>query len=152
MKRHPKEIVEFSFMIKTHKPRRYEIEFEIEPEPIREVRDRTTLKLFKSWWRMATRRGQALYGVLKFADGETWIWQPESDVRHDKYWHGGWQRVFKARKNRVSNAETGTRRAAVKEQIEAFREFERDAWEQYITRETGAEPIYKRYAEGAEPK
>ena len=94
MKRDPKEIVEFSFMIRTHRPRKFEREFEIEPEPTRELVGEKTLKLFKSWWRLMKNRGKLLYGVVKFKDGETWIWQPKYLNR------GGWQLARKSRHKR----------------------------------------------------
>ena len=89
------EIVEFSFIIKPTS---------FGSGKAREVRGTKTLKLFKSWFRLAkntyyppyNKKNQLIYGVLKFETGETWLWQPESDIRHDKYWHGGWQRALSA--------------------------------------------------------
>lgn len=91
MKRNPKELVKFGFMVKSY----YRLASET-GETTHEVRGVKTLKLFKSWWRLMKSRKRLLYGVVKFADGETWIWQPPSDVRHDKYWNGGWQKALSA--------------------------------------------------------
>ena len=91
MKRDPKEIVEFGFMVKT-----YYREVRDGYATEHEVKGSKTLKLFKSWFKLMKNRKRLLYGVVKFADGETWIWQPPSDVRHDKYWHGGWQKALSA--------------------------------------------------------
>lgn len=60
-----------------------------------EVSGVKTLKLFRSWFRLAcnwhykytpkSRRRKMLYGCVKFANGESWIWQNREDV-----YHGGW--------------------------------------------------------------
>lgn len=85
-RRNPKELLEFGFMVKSYY--RFARETGMSTH---EVRGKKTVKLFKSWWRLMKNRGRLLYGVVKFADGEIWIWQPLSNVRRDKYWHGGWQ-------------------------------------------------------------
>ena len=96
LKHDPKEIVEFSFMIRNHRPRRFEIEQDIAPEPKTEVRGYKTLKLFKSWFKLMVNRGNPMFGVLKFDSGETWIWQPIFADKHGKR-HGGWQLAKKSR-------------------------------------------------------
>lgn len=66
-----------------------------------EVKGKKTLKLFRSWFRLAcnwqykftpkSQRRQMLYGYVKFSDGETWIWQNRELV-----YHGGWQLFSRA--------------------------------------------------------
>ncbi len=61
-----------------------------------EVRGVKTLKLFRSWFRLAcnwqykytpkNRQRKMLYGYVEFASGEKWIWQNRSEV-----FRGGWQ-------------------------------------------------------------
>lgn len=61
-----------------------------------EISGTKTLKLFKSWFRLATnwhyrytpkdQRRTLLVGYVKFEDGETWIWQNKKHA-----WPGGWQ-------------------------------------------------------------
>ena len=95
LKHNPKEVVEFSFMIR-NTPRRFEIELDIAPEPTSEVTGRKTLKLFKSWFKLMKNHHKLLYGVLKFAGGETWLWQPACVDKHGNK-HGGWQFVKPSR-------------------------------------------------------
>lgn len=91
MKRNPKTTVEFSFMVRSY----YRLAAETGLKT-HEVKGTKTLKLFKSWFKLMNSRNRLLYGVVKFADGETWIWQPISELRHDKYWSGGWQKALSA--------------------------------------------------------
>jgi len=61
-----------------------------------EISGTKTLKLFKSWFRLAAnwhyrytpkdQRRTLLVGYVKFEDGETWIWQNKKHARP-----GGWQ-------------------------------------------------------------
>ena len=95
MKRDPRTPVQFGFMVKT-----YYRDVRAGYATTHEVKGVKSLKLFKSWFRLRKNKGRLLYGYVKFADGEKWIWQPESDIRHDKYWHGGWQRVMAPRHER----------------------------------------------------
>lgn len=92
MKRDLRTPVRFGFIVKSY----YRIKAETGLDT-HEVKGVKSLKLFKSWWRLMKSRNRLLYGYIKFADGETWIWQPESDIRHDKYWHGGWQKALTGR-------------------------------------------------------
>ncbi len=78
MKRDPKTIVEFGFMMKNY--------WREEPG-VHEVKGRKTLKLFISWFKLAKKTGRLLYGGIKFVDsGEMWIWQNPNRV-----YRGGWQ-------------------------------------------------------------
>lgn len=95
MKRDPRTPVQFGFMVKSY----YRIKAETGLSE-HEVKGVKSLKLFKSWFRLMKNKGRLLYGYVKFFDGEKWIWQPESDIRHDKYWRGGWQRAMAPRRER----------------------------------------------------
>ena len=95
MKRDPRTPVQFGFMKYAY----YRLARDIDKKVI-EVKGVKSLKLFKSWFRLQKNKGRLLYGYIKFADGEKWIWQPESTIRRDKYWHGGWQRVSASRHER----------------------------------------------------
>lgn len=99
MKRDPKEIVEFGFVLKYH-PFKFEYALDIDPiEPTHEVKGFKTLKMFKSWFKLARRRHHPLYGFVKFKDGETWIWQQPTGT-NNKYNGGGWQRALKSDRER----------------------------------------------------
>ena len=60
-----------------------------------EVNGTKTLKLFRSWFRLAcnwhykytpkSQRRDMLYGIVEFEDGEMWIWQNKKHV-----YPGGW--------------------------------------------------------------
>lgn len=60
-----------------------------------EVNGTKTLKLFRSWFRLAcnfrykympkSQRRDMCYGVVEFEDGETWLWQNQDHV-----FPGGW--------------------------------------------------------------
>lgn len=67
-----------------------------------EVKGEKTLKLFRSWFRLAcnwqykytpkNQRRKVLYGYVKFLDNnETWIWQNKELV-----YHGGWKLFSRA--------------------------------------------------------
>lgn len=99
LEHNPKEVVEFSFLIEHGAPRRFEIEFDIVPDHITEVQGRKTLKLFKSWFKLMKNRCKLKTGVVKFAGGETWIWQPSFTDKYGKK-RGGWQLAAKSRYER----------------------------------------------------
>ncbi len=83
MKRPDNTLVKFQFICKT-----YYRSVQLGSEPQHEIKSVKTLKLFKSWFRLMKNKNRLLYGVARFADGETWIWQNPNLV-----FHGGWQRT-----------------------------------------------------------
>ena len=96
MNRNPKEIVEFSFVLRNHY---FKFEYDLDIDPIEkthEVQNTTTLKLFKSWFKLACNRHYPLYGVVKFKDGETWLWQRPQYVPKIKKTLGGWKLARKS--------------------------------------------------------
>ena len=74
MKRPDSELVKYSFMCKT-----YYRSVALGAPTTHEVKGVKTLKLFKSWFRLMKNKNRLLYGVARFADGESWIWQPHSN-------------------------------------------------------------------------
>ncbi len=90
-----KTIVEFGFVMKNYYRDNLNIEgtnFYVHPVKFgeHEVRGRKTLKLFKSWFRLAKNSGRLLYGFVKFIDsGEAWLWQNPKKV-----YRGGWHRAI----------------------------------------------------------
>lgn len=87
MKRPDNSLVKFNFMVKT-----YYRSVQLGTPKEHEVAGVKTLKLFKSWFRLMKNRNRLLFGVIRFADGETWIWQNPKLV-----YHGDWQRALPPR-------------------------------------------------------
>lgn len=85
LKHNPKEVVTFHFIVKT-----YYRDVAAGYDKQHEVSERMTLKLFKSWFKLMKSKNRLLYGTLRFAGGETWIWQPTFLDRSGKKC-GGWQ-------------------------------------------------------------
>lgn len=77
MKRPDKTLVKFNFIVKT-----YYRSVKLGTPETHEVKGVKTLKLFKSWFRLMKNRNRLLYGVTRFADGETWIWQADNPFHH----------------------------------------------------------------------
>lgn len=69
MKRPDETLIKFSFMCKT-----YYRSVELGAPTEHEVKGVKTLKLFRSWFRLMKSKSRLLYGVVRFADGEQWIW------------------------------------------------------------------------------
>ena len=78
MKRPDNTLVKFSFICKT-----YYRSVQLGADDTHEIKNVKTLKLFRSWFSLMKNKNRLLYGVIRFADGETWIWQIG----------GGWQRT-----------------------------------------------------------
>lgn len=83
MKRPDNTLVKFKFVVKT-----YYRSVQLGAAPVHESAGVKTLKLFRSWFRLMKNRNRLLYGVARFADGETFIWQNPNFV-----FRGGWQRT-----------------------------------------------------------
>lgn len=82
-----------------------------------EVKGVKTLKLFRSWFRLACNfhypymaKRELLYGTVEFGNGEKWIWQNRKHV-----YRGGWKLV-------VSEATAFERREAKMIEINKKRE------------------------------
>lgn len=87
MKRSDKTLVKFNFMCKT-----YYRSIQLGAPKEHEVCGVKTLKLFRSWFRLMKNKNRLLYGVIRFADGETWIWQAA-----DRVYNSGWKRALRSR-------------------------------------------------------
>lgn len=85
MKRPDNTLVKFNFIVKT-----YYRSVQLGADKTHEAAGVKTLKLFKSWFRLMKNKNRLLYGVIRFADGETWIWQAA-----DRVYHSGWQRALR---------------------------------------------------------
>lgn len=83
MKRPDNTLVKFNFTCKT-----YYRSVQLGAAETHEIKNVKTLKLFRSWFRLMKNRNRLLFGVIRFADGETWIWQNPNLV-----FRGGWQRT-----------------------------------------------------------
>lgn len=83
MKRPNQTLVKFNFICKT-----YYRSVALGADKTHEIKGVKTLKLFKSWFRLMKNRNRLLYGVIRFADGETFIWQNPNLV-----FNGGWLRT-----------------------------------------------------------
>lgn len=94
-----KEIVRFGFL---KRPSYWDKK--LGADALSEVKGEKTLKLFRSWYKLAIvaapksryagYAAEWVCGVVEFAaTGETWIWQPKSTLRRNRFWNGGWQRV-----------------------------------------------------------
>lgn len=83
MKRPDNTLIKFKFVVKT-----YYRSVQLGADDTHEVTGIKTIKLFRSWFRLMKNKKRLLYGVARFADGETFIWQNPNFV-----FRGGWQRT-----------------------------------------------------------
>lgn len=79
MKRPDNTLVKFKFICKT-----YYRSVQLGADNTHETAGVKTLKLFKSWFRLMKNKNRLLYGVIRFADGETFIWQNSKDWQRAK--------------------------------------------------------------------
>lgn len=86
MKRPDNTLVKFAFMCKT-----YYRSVQLGAPREHECKGVKTLKLFRSWFRLMKNKNRLICGVVRFADGETWIWQAP-----DRVYNAGWKRALRA--------------------------------------------------------
>lgn len=91
MKKHEKTLLKFNFIAKLYYREKEQYKG-LTPPKTHEIKGVKTIKLFKSWFRLMKNKNRLLYGVVRFADGETWIWQAP-----DRVLKSGWQRTRPAR-------------------------------------------------------
>lgn len=114
MKKHDdNEIVRFGFL---KRPSYWDKE--LGADEITEVKGKKTLKLFRSWYKLAvvaapksryaSYAAEWICGTLEFvATGEKWIWQPKSSLRPNR----GWQLALRGeetRDDKLSHAQART--------------------------------------------